>query len=366
MGLFRKVEGQERAEELIGGAYAVGRLAHAYLFAGPSGVGRLTAAQELAAAWMCGEEDGGYCGSCRDCRRIFAFEHPDVRYTLPVMASTTPEEEAGLFRKRAEDGITPVRLQGNTRISIEQVRTMEERLSRKAFEGRGHFEIVLDADSMGVEAANAMLKTLEEPPSDTVIVLISSRWSALLPTIRSRAHLVRFRRLGDDLVVRILRRRLGLDSDRAAELAASSDGRPGFALLRAISEGKGDGDSDPSEVLRQIWKCDSASSALSLASKVSGKLRRDGSLEFCRKMQSYIHDIRRRLGGMKPVSHPPSSIRPDGMDDEVCGLGVELFRKAEIRLAANGMPGMVLGAAFTGLWEGMRKGVKGHDGRRRD
>ncbi|OPL18139.1 MAG: hypothetical protein AVO35_06445 [Candidatus Aegiribacteria sp. MLS_C] len=365
MGLFRKVEGQERADELIGGAYAGGRLAHAYLFAGPSGVGRLTAAQELAAAWMCREDAGGYCGNCRDCRRIFAFEHPDVMYTVPVLGSTPPEDIAELFRVRAENGISPVRLEGNTRITIDQVREMEERLSRKAFEDRGHFEIVLDADSMGVEAANALLKTLEEPPSDTVIVLISERWSALLPTVRSRTHLVRFRRLDEGLIESILQSRLGLDGERAAELALSSDGRPGLALLRAISEGPGNADSDPSEVLRQIGECASASSALSLASRVSGTLRREGTLELCREMQSYIHDVRRRLGGMRPVGHTLSYVRQDPITDEICVLGMELFRNAEIRIAANGTPAMVLGAAFTGLWEGIRKGGEGSHERRR-
>jgi DNA polymerase-3 subunit delta' len=350
MGILKKVRGQERADELIGSAYTSGRLAHAYLFAGPSGVGRLTAALELAAAWMCRMDDGGYCGECRDCRRVFDFQHPDVMLTIPTMGSTEPEDVAALIRTRLEDGVTPIRFEGNTRISIDQIRELQDRLSMKAYEDRGHVEIILDADRMGVEAANALLKTLEEPPEDTVLILLSSRWSALLPTVRSRAHLVRFRRLGEDIVRDILVERLGIDPRRAAELALSSDGRPGMALARADGAAREPGDHDPASVLRMIRECASVSGALSLASEVSRKLGREGSLEFCRDMQAFIHDLRRGETGMLPISHSREETVGMGLDEEACTLGMELFRKAEVRLAGNGMTNVVLGAAFTGIW----------------
>ncbi|MBN2586269.1 MAG: hypothetical protein JXA64_00385 [Candidatus Fermentibacteraceae bacterium] len=356
MGILKKVRGQEKADELIGRAYTSGRLSHAYLFAGPSGVGRLTAALELAAAWMCRVNDKGYCGECRDCRRVFDFQHPDVMLTIPAMGSTDPEDVASLIRTRLEDGVTPIRFEGNTRISIDQIRELQDRLSMKAYEDRGHVEIILDADRMGVEAANALLKTLEEPPEDTVLILLSSRWSALLPTVRSRTHLVRFRRLGEDIVRDILVERLGIEPERAAELALSSDGRPGTALARADDSGREPGDNDPASVLRMIRECASVSCALSLASEVSRKLGREGSLEFCRDMQAFIHDLRRGETGMSPISHSREETGGMGLDEEACALGVELFRKAEARLAGNVMVNIALGAAFTGIWDRARGG----------
>ncbi|MCK4806803.1 MAG: DNA polymerase III subunit [Candidatus Aegiribacteria sp.] len=351
MGLLKIVRGQDRADELLSGSFSKGRLSHAYLFAGPSGVGRLTAALELAATWMCEEEKNGYCGECRNCLRVFRFQHPDVRLTIPEMGSTKPEEIADILQSRTDDGITPVRLDGNTRISISQIRELRERLSMKAYEDKGHIEIIPDADRMGVEAANALLKTLEEPPDDTVIVLISSRWSALLPTVRSRSHLVRFRRIPDDTIRDILMDRLGLGEEEASDIARSSDGRPGIALLKGNSPSSAEGEYGTENVLRGITEYDSARSVIALASEVTRKLGRTGTLEFCRSMQTFIHDLRRGVLDKKPVVHSEDALKGFSIDDEAFGSGIEFFRRAEIRLAGNGMPGIVLAAAFTCMWK---------------
>jgi DNA polymerase III delta' subunit len=356
MGILRMVKGQDRADRLIGSAYSAGRLSHAYLFAGPSGVGRLTAALELAASWMCGEQAEGYCGDCRDCRRVFSFGHPDVMMTIPRTGSTGPEEIAELISTRLEDGVSPIRMEGNTRISIDQVRELQGRLSRKAYEDHGHIEIILDADRMGTEAANALLKTLEEPPDDTVLILISSRWSALLPTVRSRAHLVRFRRLGTQVIRDILIDRTGMEPSMAEKIALSSDGRPGLALLRAGGPDREPGDLGPPSILRKIGECASVSSALSLASEVSRKLGREGSLEFCRDMQTLMHDLRRSGSGMRPIRHSIPDLEGVGLRDDACAFGIDTFVKAEKRLSGNGMTGIVLGAAFTGLWNTLHGG----------
>ncbi|MFO8184116.1 MAG: DNA polymerase III subunit [Candidatus Aegiribacteria sp.] len=359
MGLLKVVRGQERASELLGRSLSGGRLAHAYLFAGPSGVGRLTAALELAAAKMCSVGGDGYCGECRDCARVFHFQHPDVMLTIPRTGSTAPESVADLMETRAKDGITPLRLEGNTRISIQQVRELQDRLSRKAYEDRGHVEIILDADRMGVEAANSLLKTLEEPPEDTVLVLLSSRWSALLPTVRSRTQLIRFRRLDEGLIRDILMERLDIEGEEAEQLARISDGRPGLVLSRSGGASGRDTAFAPSSIISRIEKCDSVSGALSLASEVSRKLGREGSLEFCRDMQTFLHDLRRREIGMRPLSHTSESTEGFGLSYEAHSLGMELFRKAEVRLAGNGRAAVVLSAAFSGMWEVLRHGGRG-------
>jgi DNA polymerase III subunit delta' len=355
-GFLKIIRGQDRASELLGRAYREGRLAHAYLFAGPSGVGRLTAALELAAAWMCSEEEHGYCGKCRDCTRVFNFRHPDVMLTIPATGSTSPEEITALMETRMEDGISPIRLEGNTRITIDQIRELADRISRKAFENKGHIEIILDADRMGTEAANALLKTLEEPPDETVLILISAKWSALLPTIRSRTHLVRFRRLGHDAISGILTSRLGLDADTADRMSLAADGRPGIALCRANSATEGTTEGLSASVLKQLQECKSLSGVLSLASETARKLGREGALEFCKEMQSLLHDVRRTGFGLEPISGIPAGAGPieeaDGTWDRCLGL----FRTAEMRLAGNGMTGIVLAAAFTGSWEAINGG----------
>ena len=359
MGLLKKVRGQDQVDRLLSSSFSKGRLAHAYLFAGPEGVGRLTTALEMAAAWMCREEADGYCGECKNCLRVFRFQHPDVRLTIPMMGSTDPKEISNLIQSRVDDGITPLRLPGNTRISIDQIRELGKRLSKKAYEDSGHIEIIPDADRMGVEAANALLKTLEEPPDDTVIILISSRWSALLPTVRSRSHLIRFRRLNDDTVIGILMERLALGEEEASDIAGSSDGRPGLALEKGNSPSAVEGNYRAETVFRDLTECQSASKAVALATGLSRKLRREGSLKFCTIMQEFIHDLRRVALGRKPVMHPESSLKGLNIDDDAFNKGMELFRTAEIRLAGNGNPGIVLAAAFTGAWRSMvREGGK--------
>ena len=352
MGILKTVKGQNRVDELLSRSFLKDRLSHAYLFSGPSGVGKLSTALELAATQMCEEDKDAYCGECRNCLRVLSFQHPDVRLTIPVLGSTKPEEIAALVRSRVDDGITPVRLAGNSRISIDQIRELAERLSMKAFEDKGHIEIILDADRMGIEAANALLKTLEEPPERTVIILTSSRWSALLPTVRSRSHLVRFRRLPEKEIRDILIDRLGLGEDEASEIAFSSDGRPGIALLKGSSSSvtKDGYEIETSNALRKISECDSVSSVFNLASSFAQKLGRNGSLEFCRTMQSFIHDLRRYSLGKRPVMYHKKLLLGYNISDEAFSSGIELFRTAEIRLAGNGRPAIVLTAAFLEMW----------------
>lgn len=349
MSLLKKVRGQKRADELLSSSFSKGRLAHAYLFAGPSGVGKLTAALELSAAWMCIDDKHGYCGKCRNCRRIFKFQHPDVRLTIPQTGETKPEEIAALLQSRIDDGITPVKLQGNTRISIDQIRELQKRLSMKAYEDRGHIEIIPDADRMGIEAANALLKTLEEPPDETVIILISSTWSALLPTVRSRSHLIRFRRLPDSTIRDIIMDRMGLGEEEASSIAGSSDGRPGLALSRGGSSSLMEGEYGAETVLRELIKGGTAMEAVLLASKVSRKLGREGSLELCKKMQSFIHDLRRCTSNNKPLVNSSKTLQRFNINDEAYSSGMNYFRTAETRLAGNGMAKIVLAAAFTGM-----------------
>ena len=355
MSIFKIVKGQEQAAELLGRSMMKDRLAHAYLFAGPSGVGKLTAALELAAAWMCSAADSGYCGTCNDCTRVFRFQHPDVRLTIPQLEKTEPEDIASLFQARADDGISPLQIPGNSRIKIDQIREMRKRLSCKSFENKGHIEIIVDSDRMGVEAANALLKTLEEPPDDTVIILISSAWSALLPTIRSRAHLIRFKRLSENLIVDILMSRNGMNREKAAETAVASDGKPGVALLHDSKHVSLTENYDPLKILRQIVDKTMASRVILIAAEVSLKLRKEGALEFTIEMQSILLDLRRKSMGMKLLTHIDKYFDGIDINDDEAESMLPVFQTAETRLRGNGIPRIVLTAAFLDAWKILKR-----------
>lgn len=340
---FSTIAGQNQARNFLLAAVGSGRLAHAYIFAGPEGSGRLTAAMDLAKIQMCNEVEDGFCGECRHCKQIASFSHPDVRFTIPALKTTTPESLAKLFSARYSDDITPLRVAGNTYISIEQIRVLEKRLSKKSFEGRGYVEIILGADLMRREAANAMLKTLEEPPDNTLIILVTSRINGLLPTVRSRAHTVRFGRLTTETVEKVLLHR-GIDPGKAKKLALTADGRPGRALELSNSDLSESGAAR--EVFGKMICRDTGVMELAIyASDMARKLGREGLLDLCHQLIALAHDTRRRLHGTEPLAN---SELPDteNLDDGMLENTVSRMQLCIVRLRANVSPAMAFAAAL--------------------
>ncbi len=162
-------------DSFIGNELAIGmlrkslqskRVASAYLFHGPDGVGKSLAASNFAKGLVCEREEGDGCGVCSSCRRVDSGNHPDVHWYRPV----------GKMRL----------------VKIEKVRELAAQAALKAFESRWKVFILLEADRMRTEAQNALLKTLEEPPGRSVLILISSNPAGLLPTIVSRCQEICF------------------------------------------------------------------------------------------------------------------------------------------------------------------------------
>lgn len=191
-----------------------GRLHHCLIFEGPQGVGKADSARWLAMLVNCqgpAELLGprtAPCGACWACRNIARGQHPDVI-------------ELGLD----PDKVTPI-------ISVEQARELLGKLTLHPFNALQRFVIVDPADALTVEAANALLKTLEEPPTRTVFVLVSARPTDLLPTVRSRSQRVRFGPVALDRVVAWLEAQ-GIEG--AEDLALLAEGCP--ARARALAEG---------------------------------------------------------------------------------------------------------------------------------
>jgi DNA polymerase-3 subunit delta' len=222
---FSEVSAQDRAVGSLRTALRRGTLHHAYLLGGPAGVGKGTAARLLAQAVNCeGGEAGpdGWrddpCGACGPCRKIEKGTHPDVL----VLAEERVMAKAG--RWEPDGGRTPSR-----DIVVAQIRDLvDHRLSLRLFEGRRRVVIIDPADAMNVQAQNALLKTLEEPPDDTTLVLVSATPDELLPTIRSRCLRVPFGPLPAPLVESILLAELGGKSGgkgRAADEGADAAAR---------------------------------------------------------------------------------------------------------------------------------------------
>lgn len=184
-------------------ALATGRLAHAYLFVGPQGVGKTTTALAFAKALQCSSSTDEACEQCTACRKVADMVHPDVIWLEP---------------------------QGR-QILVDQVRELQRRLMYKPLEGARRVAILKDAQDLNLQAANALLKTLEEPPADTVMVLLADSESSLLPTVVSRCQKVRFGPLAPEMVSGYLQERAGWDPETAAKAARAAQGSIGKALL---------------------------------------------------------------------------------------------------------------------------------------
>ena len=218
---FRDLTNQAHAVMLLRSAVRGGRVSHAYLFVGPGGVGRFDAATAFAQLLNCERPEGeDACGECRSCRRITEDQHPDVRVLdveRELLLLDTPEE-----RKKKV-------------ISIEQVRALRRDVSFAPLEGRHKVYIFAGADQMQAEAANSLLKVLEEPPPQVVIILIAETTVPMPPTVVSRCQLVRFSLVPGPAIEQALIRRLGIDPGRARFIAALAGGQLGRAMKWAQS-----------------------------------------------------------------------------------------------------------------------------------
>jgi len=206
---FSEILGQERAVDLLRRYISQGATPHGLLFSGEEGVGKETAARIFSAALLCrapGEDSA--CGICQDCRLFASSSHPNF-------LTVAPEENSKFLR-------------------IEEIRTLQEELSLKAFSDRPRVVILNPADRMTPQAANALLKTLEEPPPETRLILIAHRVAGIMPTIVSRCQKVPFFPLPADMATEILARLPDVKGSYSSETirlaCAAAGGSPGRAL----------------------------------------------------------------------------------------------------------------------------------------
>jgi DNA polymerase-3 subunit delta' len=214
---WNTVFGHEWAIELLSGAFANGKLAHAYLLTGPANIGKTILArtfaqvlncQELDPAGANGGDDLSPCQVCRPCQLIARDAHPDVRLIEPELSASGRTET----------------------LKIEQVRALQKELALAPYEGRYRVAILTRFEKASSGAANALLKTLEEPPDRVVLILTADSADALLPTIISRCQLLALRPLPVEKVEAALLFQWNASEKQAHELACLTNGRLGLAV----------------------------------------------------------------------------------------------------------------------------------------
>ncbi len=202
---FRDIKGQDSAVLFLKRSGDSDKAAHAYIFAGPAGVGKKLAAVNFAKALNCLADSGEKpCDACISCRKIDASNHPDV-FLLK------PEKEG-------------------SHLGIDKVREVIKNIGLKPYEGKVKAYIIDDAASLTQEAQNALLKTLEEPPSDSVIIFIAESSGDLFPTIESRSQVVKFLPLKAGDIREILKTVHKLKIGRAEVLSRIANGSLASAL----------------------------------------------------------------------------------------------------------------------------------------
>lgn len=180
-----------------------GRMAHATLLSGESGIGKKTLARLLAQGLLCRGEGTRPCGQCRDCKRFLARTHPDALFPVPA-----PKEKT---------------------IKIDALRQVIDALSRHSLEGGNRVILIENAERMTPQAQNCLLKTLEEAEESTFFLLTADVESAILPTIRSRCRVIRMQPWPPERIEKTLLER-GVSPDRAHALSLYCEGSLGRAL----------------------------------------------------------------------------------------------------------------------------------------
>lgn len=200
---FADILGHDRIIEVLRRSLRNRKTAHSYLFEGVQGCGRKKTALTLIQALFCQVLPDDACGVCPSCRKVDGGNHPDIHLISPL-----PDKRD---------------------ISIEQLREIQHELSLRPYEAPRKACIIDPAERMSVNAANSLLKTLEEPPGDALIILLTENAGMLLPTVRSRCQLFRFASLSPEHV-RTLLERDGMTPEAAALVAPMSGG----SLKRAL------------------------------------------------------------------------------------------------------------------------------------
>ena len=198
--------GHQHTVEQLQQTVASDRIAGAYLFVGPTSVGKETVARYFAQLIFCQQnaQPPTVCGTCLACRKVDSGNHPDLQFIRP---------EGSLLK-------------------IGQIRELQKQIIYEPLEAKRKVYILTDVDRMNTEAENCLLKTLEEPPASSVLILLTSNIRVLLPTTRSRCQILQFHAMQTQELAEILVEKFSVAPEQATILAIAADGAIGKALTQ--------------------------------------------------------------------------------------------------------------------------------------
>lgn len=213
---FSGIIGQPKVRDFLRSSVESDRVTHAYLFVGPAGSNKTQAAWALAQALLCPKgakgPRGGFCGSCENCKRASRKSHPDIRFYSP---------------------------EGANGYLIEQMRELVADIALAPIQAKRKIYIIDRADMLGHSAANSLLKTLEEPPDDAVLILLGRTRESVLQTISSRCQIVPFRHIPPSEAVGIISQNTGADASRARQALEAAGGSITGAIAFLGTSGNG-------------------------------------------------------------------------------------------------------------------------------
>ncbi|MBM7855170.1 DNA polymerase-3 subunit delta' [Desulfohalotomaculum tongense] len=236
------------------------KVAHAYLFIGPEGVGKTTTGAAFARALLCeNPADGDSCGTCRHCRQVDGGNHPDLHQITPAGAV----------------------------IKLEQIHQLQKNVYYRSYQGGRQVYIIKKCDVMTAEAANSLLKTLEEPPGNAVFILISSRPYALLPTILSRCQQFWFKPMSVNQIVEGLTFLAGVSGKQGQMIASMAGG----SLGRALALHRGDIQSRRKRVLKIFERIASGNIVELLRESADLSADRGMAVQWIELIQLWLRDL---------------------------------------------------------------------------
>jgi DNA polymerase-3 subunit delta' len=249
---FKEIIGHEEVKASLIHTVNDGRISHAQLFLGPEGSGNLAMALAYVQYIYCedkGAEDS--CGSCPSCKKIAHLIHPDLHFSFPFIKSGKEGENADTYVAKFREAIIDnpytnllnwYEYLGNQDkqgiISVRESELIIKKLSLKSFEGGYKTYIIWMPEKLHTSAANKLLKTIEEPPDKTIIILVANDSDQLLPTILSRTQLVKLAPLNEEQVASGLISEFEMDSELAGNLAAMAEGNYFLARSLALNAGE--------------------------------------------------------------------------------------------------------------------------------
>jgi DNA polymerase-3 subunit delta' len=278
--MYNDLIGNDRVKMMLRRLLENGRISNAFLFAGPEGVGKKRFALRLAAGFVCRQPATFEpCGECSACRRAAVFEFPQ--------AEKKDDFKRVIFSEHPDIGMV---VPYNRNVLVDAVRDLEREANFHPYEANARFFIIDDADKMNDAASNALLKTLEEPPATSHIILVTSRPDSLLPTILSRCQTIRFAPLTPQEIEAhlIVSGRFAAEDARiAARLAAGSLGRASSIGPEELRDRR----KRMVEVLENTLKAVDRAALLSISESLADAKNKDGFETDMAILETLIHDV---------------------------------------------------------------------------